>query len=160
MDIFEFAIEKEKYTEQYYKDLAEKTDNPGVKRILFLLASEENKHLQVIEELKNEIPVVAESDLIENAMDILKKMSEGKEQIELNADHIRIYEKALEFEQASLGFYNEKADITKDDGQKKIFLLLAGEERKHILLIEKIIQFLIKPKTWLENAEIFHSEDF
>jgi len=30
MDIFEYALEKEKHAQEYYKDLAEKCNNEGV----------------------------------------------------------------------------------------------------------------------------------
>jgi len=160
MDIFEFAIEKEKYAESFYKELAEKTDNQGLKHILNLLASEENKHRLIVEDLRNKTPLVPKSDLIGNAKDIFKKMKDGKEKIDLNVNHIQLYEKALEFEKKSFEFYTEKAGEIKDEQRKNILLILANEEKKHILLIEKIIQFLIRPKLWLENAEFVHLDDF
>jgi len=43
MDIFEFAMEKEKYAEQYYRQLAEKVDHTGLKSILIMLADEEGQ---------------------------------------------------------------------------------------------------------------------
>ncbi len=39
MDIFQFAMEKEKYSEQYYRKLARRAAYPGLKNILLTLAN-------------------------------------------------------------------------------------------------------------------------
>ena len=48
MDIFEFAMEKEKYAEHFYRELADRTDNTGLKSILNMLAGEEVKHYETV----------------------------------------------------------------------------------------------------------------
>jgi len=44
MDIFEFAMEKEKLARDYYRELAERAPNTGLQSILKMLADEEAKH--------------------------------------------------------------------------------------------------------------------
>jgi hypothetical protein len=57
MDIFQFAMEKEKYSEQYYRKLARRAAYPGLKNILTMLANEEAKHYHVVEQMR-EVEVV------------------------------------------------------------------------------------------------------
>jgi hypothetical protein len=37
---------------------------------------------------------------------------------------------------------------------------VAGEEHKHYLLLERIIDFVSRPEQWLEDAEFYHLEDY
>jgi rubrerythrin len=44
--------------------------------------------------------------------------------------------------------------------QKKIFLKIAEEEKRHYLVLENIIKFINKPDIWLEDPEWYHLEDY
>jgi rubrerythrin len=57
-------------------------------------------------------------------------------------------------------FYTEKAAEEKDPGRKNIFKALAGEEKKHLFLLENMIEFVSRPETWLEDAEFNHLEEY
>ena len=54
----------------------------------------------------------------------------------------------------------EKAQEVPEEYQKRIFLKLAEEEKKHYFLLENIIDFVSRPATWLENAEFCHLEEY
>ena len=56
MDIFEFAMEKEKFSEEYYRDLANRANHLGLKNILTMLADEEAKHYRTVEQMRTETP--------------------------------------------------------------------------------------------------------
>ncbi len=71
MDIFEFAMEKEKYAEQYYRQLAEKVDHTGLKSILAMLADEEAKHFQTVQQMKaSASPSIAETPVLQKAKEV------------------------------------------------------------------------------------------
>ena len=56
MNVYEYAMKVEKDGERYYRDLASKTDEPGLKSILNMLADEEVKHYVVFDKMnKNQI---------------------------------------------------------------------------------------------------------
>lgn len=73
---------------------------------------------------------------------------------------IKDNEKAQEIEGKSRDSYLEKADEVKSKSQKEIFLKIAEEERKHYEILEKIIAFVSQPRTWLEDAEWYHVEEY
>jgi rubrerythrin len=63
-------------------------------------------------------------------------------------------------EEKSYKFYLEMSDKVKIESQKKIFLKLAGEEKKHMFLLENLVEFVSRPETWIENAEFNHLDDY
>lgn len=160
MDIFTFAMEKEKYAEKYYRDLAEKTDSTGLKNILLMLADDEVKHYNIVKTMKEEHPDVQPSEVIRNSKKIFSKMKNAKEKFNFSVSHIDLYKKAQTFEKNSELFYAEQAARSENKSHKEIFLKLVEEERKHYFLLEHVILFLCQPWNWLENAEFNHLDDF
>ncbi len=75
MDIFAFALEKEKFSEEYYRDLAHRANHPGLKNILTMLADEEAKHYQAIERMRTETPEqVTDVPILDRAREVFEKM--------------------------------------------------------------------------------------
>ncbi len=161
MNIFEFAMQKEKYSEDYYRRLAGETNNKGLRNIFGMLAGEEAKHYSVIKQMKNKIPEkVYNTDVIPNAKDIFMRMKKSKEKFDFDASQIDVYKTAQDIEKNSREFYLQKADEAEDRCQKGIFAKLAEEEKKHYFLLQNIIEFVSRPETWLENAEFYHLEEY
>lgn len=165
MNIFDFAMEKEKFSEDYYRQLAAKSDNKGLKTIFNMLADEEAKHYKIVSDMQKDIaPELAETTILSEAKNVFAKMRESTERFDFNISEVELYKKALKIEQQSRDFYLEKADeiaeALKEIAQKEIFLELADEEKKHYFLLENIINFVSRPDTWLENAEFYHLEEY
>ncbi|MHC4498426.1 MAG: ferritin-like domain-containing protein [Planctomycetota bacterium] len=161
MDIFEFAMQKEKLSEENYRQLAAQTDNPGLKSIFNMLADEEAHHFTVVEQMRSKVPdKLSGTDVLSEAQQIFARMREGTRKFDFDAGQIQVYEKARDIEEESRKFYLEKADEVQDPSQKAIFTKLAEEEKKHYLLLDNIIDFVSRPETWLENAEFYHLEEY
>ncbi|MHC4478838.1 MAG: ferritin family protein [Planctomycetota bacterium] len=160
MDIFEYAIQMERDGEQYYRKLAEQTPNKGLKTILTMLADEEVKHCNVIEQMRTDSPHLAETTILQDARNVFAQIRQADEQLDPHSEQIDLYRKAQDIEQNSRDFYLEKADEVKEEYQKDIFLQLAEQENKHYFLLDNIIEFVSRPKTWLENAEFVHLQDY
>ena len=161
MDIFEFALEKEKYAERYYRELAGKTDNAGLKNILTMLADEEAKHCQIVRQMKAEAPgKVSATQVLANAKKVFVKMRDAAEKFHFDISEVDLYRKACDIERESRQYYLQKAQEVKNAAQKALFRQLAEEENKHLLLVERIGDFVAKPETFLENAEMYHFDDY
>ncbi len=161
MDIFEFAMEKEKYAEYYYRDLAERTGNAGLKSILSMLADEEAKHYQVVQQMQAQAPArITETPVLANAAKIFDKMREAADEFQFDLSEADLYRKACNIERESRKYYLQKAEEVSDPVQRDIFKRLAEEENKHLLLVERIGDFVAKPETFLENAEMYHFDDY
>lgn len=161
MDIFEFAIEKEKRSEDYYRQLAEKTTNKGLKAIFLMLAEEEKKHAQVVRDMqKQPIETVTEAPVLADARKVFESMRKATESFNFDADEARLYQKAAQIETDSENYYREKAKESQDPKHREIFLKLADEENKHFRLLESIGTFVERPKWFLENAEMYRFDDY
>ena len=161
MDIFEFAMEKEKYAEQYYRELAEKADHAGLKKILNMLAEDEVRHYRVVEHMKADAPdTVAETPVLAGAKEVFEKMRRSAEKFSFDISEVDLYRKACDIEAEAKKFYQQKAQEVDDPGQKEILNKLAAEEDKHLMIMQGLCDFVSKPETYLENAEFSHFDDY
>jgi rubrerythrin len=160
MDIFEYAMKMEKDGEDYYRQLAQRTNNKGLKTILTMLADEEVKHYNTIEKMKTEKPRMVETKILTDAKNVFIQIKDSEEEFGFDINQTELYKKAQDIEKKSQDFYMEKANEVEQEYQKEIFLKLAEEEKKHYFLLENIIQFISRPETWLENAEWYHLEEY
>lgn len=160
MNIFSYAMQMEAESQDYYRSLANQTDDLGLKTIFNMLADEEAKHYKIIEEMKTKARgKVGDSNLLSNAKAVFQKMVENQ-RFNFTMNQLELYSKAQDIEAKSKSFYLEKADEVEDDVQKEIFRKLANEEDKHYFLLQNIIDFVSRPKNWLENAEWYHLEEY
>ncbi len=160
MDIFEYAMQMEKDGEDYYRQLAQQTENKGLKTILSMLADEEVKHYNVIEKMKTEKPQMVETTILSNANNVFAQLKESDEKFDSDIEQKELYIKAQDIEKESQDFYTEKANEVKEEYQKVLFLRLAEEEKRHYFLLENIVDFVSRPETWLENAEFNHLDEY
>jgi rubrerythrin len=161
MDIFEFAMEKEKFSEEYYRDLAHRANHPGLKNILTMLADEEAKHYQTVEQMRNETPeTVTEVPVLQRAKEVFEKMRDAPKKFSFSISEADLYRKACQIEEQSKKFYLDRAQEAQDPDQERIFRMLAEEEDKHLFLMENILSFVSQPETFLENAEMYHFDDY
>ena len=161
MNVYEFAMEKEKLSENHYRTLASKTTNKGLKKICSMLAEEEKAHYRIVEQMSRNVPSeVKESPIPDEAIDIFKKMRQSTENFDLDISQLQLYQKARDIEKESKSFYLEQAEKVDDAQQQEIFRKLAGEEHKHYVLLQNICDFIAKPQTFLENAEFNHIKDY
>jgi len=162
MNIYKYAMKMEKDSENYYRKLANKTGDIGLQSILKILAIDEVKHYHIIEQMmKTDVSAeLAETDILENAKNIFIKIKGKNLVFDFDLPQINFYRKAQEMEEKSYKFYMEVSDKAKIESQRKIFLKLAGEEKKHMFLLENLVEFISRPETWIENAEFNHLDDY
>ena len=161
MDIFDFALEKEKFSEEYYRRTALTAPNKGLSNILNMLADEEHVHYEVVSRMKQGVPVeLAQTTVLTNAKAVFAKIRQNREKLKFGNSQIDLYKKAQDIEKDSCSFYMQKAQVVQDQHHKEIFYQLADEENKHYFLLENIIVFISRPQTWLENAEFHHLEQY
>jgi len=161
MDIFAYAKNMEKDGELYYRELATKNKaNPGVQRIMNMLADEEVKHYKIISEMETGTPESLDTDVLTEAKNVFVRMNEDGERLDKEAAQVDMYRKAQEVEKQSWEFYEKCAHDASDEKQKSIFDQLAKEERKHYFLLDNVVEFVARPEQWLENAEWHHLEQY
>lgn len=160
MDIFEFALENEKASEQLYKKLADRAPNAGLARIFEMLADEEKHHYDIICRMRDKCDAeVVESEVLDDAREYFESVRQSEETFDFDVTDIELYEKARDSEAKDMDYYLEKAQEVSDPVQKELFGKLAAEEKKHNILLDNICEFVTEPQTFLEDAEFFHPDD-
>ena len=132
--ILDFAISEEKAAQKFYLELAEKVDNPLVKKVLEEFSKEEASHQAKLEKVKAGGTLHQASGNITNL-----KIADYLVDVEPRADmdYQDILTIAMKKEAAAFKLYNELAAQTADPKVKEVFLGLAKEEAKHKLRFEK-----------------------
>jgi len=64
-----------------------------------------------------------------------------------------ILQKAMEIEQATKRFYEEKAASTDDEKVKYLFSKLARQEASYYLLVSSLAEYFDLTAEWVESAE-------
>jgi rubrerythrin len=159
MDIFAYAVKMEKDGEAYYRQLAHRTGNKGLRTILAMLADEEVKHQKVIEQMQTTDAEVPVGEVLTRAKNIFVEIRDSGLPLPDDTSQVDLYKKALALERKSEEFYASHAGQA-GDGQATAFKALSAEERKHAILIEHLIEFVSRPETWLEDAEFYHLDEY
>lgn len=159
MDIYEYAMQLEKDGENFYREVASKTGNQGLRAILTMLADAEVRHFNLFQNMKNNAKVrMPDAPILNDVKNIFIEMRE-KKRFDADVSQIELYKKAQGIEEQTRDFYLAKAEEVAPD-QKEIFLKIATEEKRHYLILENIIRLVSQPDIWLENPEWYHLEDF
>jgi rubrerythrin len=159
MNIFDYAMQMEKDGEAYYRELASNCNVQGLKTILIMLADDEVGHYNTLKRLKAGVDAeLSASMVLGNAKNIFQEIKETETGFDFDVSEIELYNKVIEIEKKSEDFYREKANEVEQPGVKDILLKIAEDEKKHQFLLKNTVEFLSRPKTWIENAE-FHQLD-
>ena len=162
MSVFEFAMKMEQDGEKFYRDLAGKTTNAGLKQIFTYLADEEVKHYNLFKGLLQRQPTDYEStDILADSVNVFAQMKQrGDIDVSDDVSQLDVYKQALEWEKKAYEFFEEKCSEATDPSEKKFLETIAKEERRHYRLIDGIIEFIGQPVTWVEDAEFNHLTNY
>ncbi len=160
MNLFIFAMEIEKESEEYYRKLFNICPNESLKKILALLANEEVKHYNIIQKMKEDKLVqIEDTNILKDAKNVFSAMSKDSN-FDFQSDFSDLLEEAKVLEKKSKEYYFKKAEESDNKDHKILFLKLVDEEEMHYFLLDNIIEFLSRPKSWVENAEFYHLDEY
>jgi rubrerythrin len=134
-EIIQFTTEKEIRAFDFYTKAMQVAKYSGMKELFLELAKEEEGHRKLLENLSMEKVTQARIEAIPNL-----KISDYLVEVECRPDmpYAEILRMAMKMEEHSLKLDNDLKDSSTDEGIKKLFTFLAGEEAKHKLRLEKI----------------------
>ena len=161
MDIFKFAKQMEKEGEGYYRDLAKKTAVPGLREILTMLADSEVNHYRVFQNMEKQLPCkLPNTPFLSSAKAVFAQMKGEQKLIASDQTQIALYRKALDIEETSRDFYIEKAKQLENHEQKAVLMKIADQEKQHYQIVDNMIDLILAPELWLENAEWHHLDEY
>ena len=145
----------------HYQGLARNVKSKQLAGIFKLLAEEEVKHYNLFDAYQSSQtgPDTGENeDIISSAKALFKSIS--KETKFPDNDYEAAYQKALMLEKNSITFYKNALKDTNDKAVKDIINVIIEEEAKHYKIVFSIIEYVKRPKEWLENAEFNQLEEY
>lgn len=155
MELFEIAKAMELEGKQLYEEQAKKTQEPGLKKILLLLAQQEQDHYDIFDALQKQNSIKLKQDSFKGIKDFFREIRET-----LPQEDLEIYNKVLQIEKETQKFYEELAEKQTDEEAKEIIQKIAKEEHKHWVIIKNIIDYIKRPDQWVEDPEFNHLEDY
>jgi rubrerythrin len=159
MNIYEFAMQMERDGEAFYRDLAAKSTSAGVTRILNMLADDEVKHYDILKQMAEQSnPEMAQTTILLDAKNIFTQMQSTE--FDLTGIQVDLFLKAQGIERQAQDFYEGQAGQATEPAQRALLLKIADEEKRHYFLLDSIIEFLDRPRTWLEDAEFTHLDEY
>ena len=144
-EVIEFAAMREEEAHAFYKDLAEKTDDPYLKQLFSDFAAEELKHKNRLIDIdkggverifKKIIEKVNDLHVVENINDV----EPGPEMAFQDALVL-----AMKREDKSNHLYSLLAELAEDNDISLLFLGLSQEEARHRLRLETAYKNLFMP---------------
>jgi len=162
MDLLTYAIQMETDGEKFYRDLAGTcAEHEGVRFILNMLADDEAKHRRIFEDMQAELPAeMTDSGIIVVAVNQFRQMQQTNNPLSCTVRQKQLYKEAYELEMKSYEFYMEQLDKAVTEAQRALIHRIAKEEKRHAVVLENIIEMILRPEQWVENAEFNHMEEY
>lgn len=161
MHIFEMAMQMEAEGERFYRGLAEKTTNKGLKRIFTMMADEEKMHFRLFEALhRRDDPDIEEGGLEWKVERLFKEIHEQEEHLTGDSPQEEVYKAALDDEIKTVSVYRGLLEKVETHGQRKALEKVIREEEEHVRVLENMVEYLQRPALWMENAEFVHAEEY
>jgi len=146
----ETAIKMETDAMQFYREASGKTSHPLGKKLFDGFIVDEMRHLKmlqnIMDDLDIEVKVVHPKEEIKTIFSELKE--EMMQRISATTDEKEAVKVALDFEKEGFHFYEKSALEAGTDKEKKLFEVLAVEEKRHYKLLENTHRFLDNTGEW------------
>ena len=134
-EIIQFAIDKEKNAQAFYRSAAGLSQYPGISSLFAELADEEQKHEKMLEDIGQGISL---PESVGKAPDL--KISDYLMDLtfypQMKYQEVMIL--AMKNEEKSMKFYRAWSEKAAQEDHKKLFGHLAEEEAKHKYRLESI----------------------
>lgn len=167
MDIFEFALQLETDSEQYYREQAGKTKYDDLKVVLEGLAEEERRHYKILEAMRNQFPLpsadasgIKKDTIFDSFEQDFTKLKNRVSIEKLKDEQADLYRVALGKEHESVALYKKMREATADAKKQKLFDSLIAEEQHHVEVLDGIINMLNHVRDWVEAAEFNPKDDY
>jgi len=149
-EIIDYAKINEDNARQFYINAAEHAKNDNVKSFLKSLASQEQRHIDHLNDLDK---IVDRGGKLPKPHGVVKPLGYaqflGKMTLDENADYQEVLKFAMSKEKEALDSYHKYSNLVDDKKAKDLFLLLAEEESRHLRdFEEKYDDFMKEIENW------------
>lgn len=139
------AIASEIEAQEFYRNVADKMTDPGLKELFEKFVAEETRHQRILEGFRSKIPEHLPFDETRDY-----KVAETVEAIPLTTDMkpADAFALAMKKEEAAMKHYTQLAEGCQDPSQAELFRELAAMEREHKRKMEDAFVETGFPEVW------------
>ena len=161
MNIYEFAENTEKSGARFYREMAERTDQEGVKHIFSMLADDEEQLLEKLRLMRRRYPEMDSqaSRYLREKDNVFENMRSREDEFDISSD-VEAYRLARDAERQVLRQYLRAARAEKSSDKRKSLEWIAALERSELREIEKAFDFVDAPNHFLEWGEFSNLDEF
>jgi rubrerythrin len=163
VDIFEYALAREKDSETYYRALASRSEAPGMKAVFTLLAEAEVRHQGILAKMKAKADVkLTEDPFLRDVKGLFSGLRDRGETPDAGSAQADLYRKAQSFEKESWDMYQKAAENAPSESARALLHRLAAQEKVHYQILSTLVELVSRPDPghWLENAEWYHLDQY
>ena len=166
MEPLEIAVKMEIEGKEFYQKASERAGDGLGKELFSQLAAEEDRHADTAKKIHASLKKGDSAPSVDISFDKGKKLgsifAKAKKAIEqgrpVGASELEAIKTALDMEEKSRKFYEERSKQATNNFEKSFFGALTGEERGHFLALTDYREYLNDPSGWLRKSE-HHSLD-
>jgi rubrerythrin len=161
MNYLDVAIKLETEGETFYLEQADKNSGSEIERVFRLLANEERKHRELLENLSKKLDyTIPETDSEIEFESIFRDEKDFKLETVVEPKQIDVYRLALQKEKESIELYQKMKEEASDEGEKTLVDFLIKQEENHYKIFNDIVELLRKSEEWVESAEFGKRETY
>lgn len=139
--------------EKYYRDQAKLNQGTDLESVCNLLADEENRHAQILTNKKDKNAYeLKDYDLLTEAKNVFSNLQNIKVERDQHAQR-EFYSIAADMEQKSIELYEDFFKESALPEEKELFRFLIDQEKKHLELLDELVELVVKNQEWVESAE-------
>ncbi len=161
MNSIDCAVKMEEEARKFYETMAADATDPELKNLFTLLAESEQEHHDALLKIKEDIdPLNVKFKDLQEAACLFKPDMTKRDNATVQMDQPDAYQRIVKEEENNVRFYEELAEQSEDEHTRKILLMIAEEERKHLSIVKNIYSFVESPKTFLASAEFSNLKEY
>ena len=155
------ALEMEEKGRKYYEEAVKTCRNEMGRDVFKLLADYEVQHARRIREIYDSLKggqtwtgEVAEFEPVRDLGQVFRRLAkEQKEHIKADTGDVEALEVGIQFESASVKFYQDHLNTGDDPTEKRFLEHMVEEERAHLNLLSDMRQYYTDPESWFMEKE-------
>ena len=158
MEQLDFALQMERDGLKFFTEAAQAVQDSAAKKMLQSLAKDEERHEQILLDLKEGKMGQVQGETLEGVKTIFQDLVDTGDTLFKKEDSLsEVLKKGAELERRAIGVYRKLIESTDNPEVQKVWETLKREEKRHEKLLRLTLEYVDQPEIVLENAEfLFH----
>jgi rubrerythrin len=161
MNVFDFAMNIERSGSRFYRQLAEKAEQKGLKTIFTMMAKDEEELLKKFQAMKTSVRTTTREDsmALEDAPNIYKDVLDEREALSV-PDDLEAYNYVMKVEEDLCRLYENAAEKENNEQVKNLLLKIAAQEHRELETLRQVYDFVNAPNEYLAWGEFSNLDEF